>query len=154
MTLWFVLALMTAAAVFVVLWPLGRNRGARASGSDIAVYQDQIKEIARDRAAGLIAGAEAEAARIEVSRRLLAAADAMDAMPGEASPGGPLRRRLVAVVALVILPAATASLYVALGSPSVPDAPLAARTQGPPENRSLAGMLAQVETHLEREPAD
>ena len=75
MTLWFVLALMTMAAIFAVLWPLARN-GSRISGSEVEVYRDQLAEIDRDRAAGLIASAEADAARTEVSRRLIAAADA------------------------------------------------------------------------------
>jgi cytochrome c-type biogenesis protein CcmH len=75
MTLWFVIALMTAAAIFAVLWPLGRRKPLH-QGSDIAVYRDQLDEIQRDRSAGLIGEAEAEAARVEVSRRLIAAADA------------------------------------------------------------------------------
>ena len=53
MTLWFVLALMTAAAIFAVLWPLPRKAGDLRSGSDVAVYRDQLDEIGRDRAAGL-----------------------------------------------------------------------------------------------------
>ena len=75
MTLWLVFALMTAAAIFAVLWPLSRRTPLRR-GSDIAVYRDQLEEVSRDRAAGLIGEAEAEAARVEVSRRLIAAADA------------------------------------------------------------------------------
>ena len=75
MMLWFVMALMTAAAIFAVLWPLARRTPLR-TGSDVAVYRDQLDEIERDRAAGLIGEREAEAARVEVSRRLLAAADA------------------------------------------------------------------------------
>jgi len=54
MTLWFVFALMTAAAVFAVLWPLSRRVPIAAGGSDVAVYRDQLDEIARDRASGLI----------------------------------------------------------------------------------------------------
>ena len=53
---------------------MARNLAERG-GSDLAVYRDQIDEVARDRAAGLIGEAEAEAARVEVSRRLIAAAD-------------------------------------------------------------------------------
>ncbi|MES1148217.1 MAG: c-type cytochrome biogenesis protein CcmI, partial [Bradyrhizobium guangdongense] len=74
MTLWFVFALMTVAAIFAVLWPLGRgNRAANQSlegqGSETAVYKDQLAEVERDLAAGLIAAPEAEAARIEIGRR-------------------------------------------------------------------------------------
>ena len=73
MTLWFVFALMTVAAIFAVLLPLGRNGRAQNQGSEVAVYKDQLAEIERDLAVGLIAAPEAEAARVEVSRRLLAA---------------------------------------------------------------------------------
>ncbi len=61
MTLWLLFGLMTAAAIFAVLWPLGRARAPQGAGNDIAVYRDQLDEIARDRAAGLIGEAEAEA---------------------------------------------------------------------------------------------
>ena len=74
MTLWLGLALMTAVAMLAVLWPLARRTGSLRSGSDVAVYRDQLEEIERDRAAGLIADQEAASAQVEVSRRLLAAA--------------------------------------------------------------------------------
>ncbi len=83
-----VFALMTAAAIFAVLWPLARARARLRAGNDLAVYRDQIEEIARDRDAGLIGAAEADAARVEVARRLLAA-DAAGAET-EAAPGGGL----------------------------------------------------------------
>ena len=74
MTLWFVFALMTVAAIFAVLWPLGRKGRAQDQGSEVAVYKDQLAEVERDLAAGLIPAPDAEAARVEISRRLLAAA--------------------------------------------------------------------------------
>ncbi|SRR5712692_783655 len=151
MTVWFVLALMTAAAIFVVLWPLRRGGRTRTPASDIDVYQDQMREIARDRAAGLIGDAEAEAARVEVSRRILAAADAAAAHPASAMPW---RRRFASLAALIALPAGAVGLYLALGSPGLPDQPLVARSNEAPEHRSLAGMLAQIEAHLERNPQD
>src|SRR5437764_15412625 len=73
MSLWFVFALMTAAAVFAVLWPLGRRYQSQAGGTEAAVYRDQLAEVDRDLAGGLIGAAEAEAARVEIGRRLLAA---------------------------------------------------------------------------------
>src|SRR5579875_636250 len=102
MLLWLVFALMTAAAVLAVLWPLSRPAAAPRGGNDLAVYRDQLDEIARDRAAGLIGEAEAEAAKIEVSRRLIAAADAADAA-GLPSPGAALRRRRVTAAAVLAL---------------------------------------------------
>ena len=93
----------------------GRSRGARrcATGSDVAVYRDQLDEIERDRAAGLIGEREAEAARVEVSRRLLAAADAV--APALPPDGASWRRRAAALAALILLPLGAASLYLIAG---------------------------------------
>ena len=153
MTLWFVFALMTAAAIFAVLWPLGRGTGGQQrGGSDLAVYRDQLDEIARDRASGLIGEAEAEAARVEVSRRLIAAADSH---PGEApAPGSTSRRRLAALLVLLALPAVAAVLYLKLGSPQLPAQPLASRDLTPLQDRPIDRLVAQVEAHLEKNPED
>src|SRR5882672_4473537 len=101
MTLWFVFALMTAAAVFAVLWPLGRGPRLSREGTEVAVYKDQLAEIERDAAAGLIGAPEAEAARVEIVRRLLAAADAERDVP---SSSNVTLRRAVALLAFVGLP--------------------------------------------------
>jgi cytochrome c-type biogenesis protein CcmH len=152
MTVWFALALMTAAAILAVLAPLARRRAGFASGSDVAVYRDQLEEIDRDLASGLIEDQEAGAARVEVSRRLIAAADA--ASRTVAGPASTRRRRAVAIVALVLLPLGAAGLYVVLGSPSLPDQPLAARLAAARDPSALDRLVAQVESHLERNPDD
>jgi cytochrome c-type biogenesis protein CcmH len=150
MMLWFVMAMMTAAAIFAVLWPLAR-RGSPSGGSDVEVYRDQLEEIGRDRAAGLIGENEAEAARIEVSRRLLAAAEAASQAAVE---GAPWRRRATAVAALLFIPVGAAGLYLALGSPDLPGRPQAVRHEAPPEQRSIAELVGRVEAHLESNPQD
>jgi cytochrome c-type biogenesis protein CcmH len=151
MTLWFAFALMTAAAIFAVLWPLAK-RGAVRGGSELAVYRDQLDEVARDRASGLIAEAEADAARIEISRRLLASAES-DEGRAPAAPS-PWRRRATALAALLILPLGATALYLALGSPQLPGEPLAARLKEVHQNDSIAKMISQVEAHLEQNPND
>jgi cytochrome c-type biogenesis protein CcmH len=153
MTLWFALALMTAAAVLAVLWPLSRRGRELRSGSDVAVYRDQLEEIERDRAAGLIADNEAAGAKVEVSRRLIAAADAPAASPGNAA-AVTRRRRAVAVAALVALPLGAVGIYLALGSPLLPDQPLAARLVEARANQSMETLIAQVEAHLAQRPDD
>jgi cytochrome c-type biogenesis protein CcmH len=42
MILWVIFALMTAAAILAVVWPLGRTARASMGGSDLAVYKDQL----------------------------------------------------------------------------------------------------------------
>ncbi|MFB9268745.1 c-type cytochrome biogenesis protein CcmI [Bradyrhizobium erythrophlei] len=152
MTLWFVFALMTVAAIFAVLWPLSRGRAVGRGGSEAVVYRDQLAEIDRDLAAGSIGAAEAEAARIEISRRLLSAADQNER---DAPLQGNLRlRRVAAVVALVGLPVIAAGLYLWLGSPQLGDFPLAERSRVADANQPLTNLVAQVESHLEKNPTD
>ncbi|WP_028348893.1 c-type cytochrome biogenesis protein CcmI [Bradyrhizobium murdochi] len=151
MTLWFVFALMTVAAIFAVLWPLSRGSSAQAGGNEAVVYKDQLAEIDRDVAAGLIGLSEAEAARVEIGRRLLAAADGERNLPARANLG---LRRASAVVALVGLPIAAVTFYLALGSPRLGDFPLASRTRMADASQSLENMVAQVEAHLEKNPTD
>ena len=134
MTLWFVFALMTAAAIFAVLWPLSRGAAAPAGGSEAAVYRDQLAEIERDVAAGLIGAAEAEAARVEIGRRLLAAADARSAT---------CRRGRTLVCAARRrswrwsgLPIAAVTFYLSLGSPQLRR--LSARVAHPHRRRQPA----------------
>ncbi|WP_148635961.1 c-type cytochrome biogenesis protein CcmI [Bradyrhizobium paxllaeri] len=151
MTLWFVFALMTVAAIFAVLWPLSRGPSAQAGGSEAAVYRDQLAEIDRDVAAGMIGASEAEAARVEIGRRLLAAADGEQDLPARASLG---LRRGSAVLALVGLPVAAVTFYLAVGSPRLGDFPLAERTRTADPSQPLENMVAQVEAHLEKNPTD
>jgi cytochrome c-type biogenesis protein CcmH len=155
MTLWLALALMTAAAIFAVLWPLARRAGTPRSGSDVAVYRDQLDEIERDCAAGLIETREAAAAQVEVSRRLIAAADSQAAAP-TAPPAAPrtFARRAVALIALVALPLVALGLYLTLGSPTLPDQPLAPRLAAARSNQSADSLIAQVEKHLEQHPEE
>ena len=151
MTLWFVFALMTAAAIFAVLWPLSRAGRPQNDGSETAVYRDQLAEIERDVAAGLIGAPEAEAARVEISRRLLTAAETQRDPP----IGSNVRsRRLAAVVAFVGLPLVAVALYLPLGSPRLGDFPLAQRMRAADATQPLDNLVAQVEAHLEKNPTD
>jgi len=153
MTLWFVFALMTVAAIFAVLLPLGRSGRAQNQGSEVAVYKDQLAEIERDLAAGLIAAPEAEAARVEVSRRLLAAAGSE---PATAPKSSVKWRRAAAVLALAGLPLVAVGVYAPLGSPRLQDFPLAQRERGSGSGmaQSLENLVVQVEQHLEKNPTD
>jgi cytochrome c-type biogenesis protein CcmH len=153
MALWFIFALMTAAAIFAVLWPLSRREDARG-GSDIAVYRDQLDEIARDRASGLIGESEAEAAKVEVSRRLLAAADAAEAEKSASVTSPIWRRRAATLAGLVLLPLGAAVLYLYLGSPEMPGEPLAARSRAASEARPIEDLVAQVEQRAAQNPND
>lgn len=150
MLLWGAFALMTAAAVFAVLWPLSRDHQAVDTSGDVAVYRDQLAEIDRDLAGGIIGPAEAEAARIEVSRRLIAAA----AAPTRVSDGATGRRRAASLIALIGIPAIVLGLYGWRGSPHLPGQPLADRLAAPTVAQDVMTLLARVESHLQSNPED
>ncbi len=152
MLFWPMMALMTGAAILAVLWPLGRKRASvSAREADLAVYRDQLAEIERDRARGVLPENEAEAARIEVSRRLLAAG-ARDA--DAVAPGAQRRRRAAAIAALAGVPLIAFTLYGLGGSPGMPDAPLQTRLTAPPEKQDIALLVHRIEQHLAANPND
>ena len=81
MLIWALFAAMTAVAALIVLAALARRSPADAPSTDagdVSVYRDQLAEIDRDLAAGLVAPSEAEAARAEIARRLIRAARTTD----------------------------------------------------------------------------
>jgi len=151
MMLWFVFALMTAAAIFAVLLPLGLGTRKQTGGNEVTVYKDQLTEVDSDLSAGLIGPAEAEAARVEIGRRLLAAAgDDRDIAAGS----NVRLRRAAAVIALAGLPILAVVTYLPLGSPRLGDFPLAERARGGDGKQPLESLVAQVEQHLEKAPTD
>lgn len=148
MLFWTLLALMTAAAVLAVLWPLSREPRLAGETAGLAVYRDQLAEIEQDHSRGLLPAAEAEAARIEVSRRLLGAAAAQAPEAGASLA----RRRLASVLALAGIPALSLSLYLYLGAPEFPDAPLAQRLALPIERQDIGMLIGRMEQRLEQNP--
>src|ERR1700691_2452096 len=121
---WLVLAGMAACAGPGALLapPLpSRNATAAPAANEAAFYKAQLEEIRRDVERGLLPQGEAESARAEAARRLIAAASE----PSEA-PAPARRTRLAAAVLIAVgLPAIAFPLYVRLGQPMLPDEPLA-----------------------------
>jgi cytochrome c-type biogenesis protein CcmH len=154
MALWLILAAMTATAVLAVLWPLRRPAKIYHSGGSIAVYRDQLSEIDRDAATGLIGVAEAESARVEISRRLLAASRADESaslVDDRTAPSW--GQRAVTVASLLVLLLGAGALYLSIGSPGIVSAP-PARSDISAEHRSIERMVAQVEAYLNVHPDD
>lgn len=154
MFIWALFAGLTAVAVSIVLAPLARGRRAVAptEDGDLAVYRDQLSELDRDREAGLVPEAEAEAARAEISRRLLRAGRREE---GTLDGGGSSRlSRVVAIVAVLALPAFSVGAYLMIGHPDLPDAPLAERLAGTGDGQSIETLVGRVEAHLAKNPED
>jgi len=164
--LWLILAAITLATVGLLLRPLLRRSGAATprAAHDLAVYRDQLAEVKREEARGLIGPAEARAAEREIARRLLAAAEEHKARPGAvtsrnartSTAAGATSRRWAAFSIATLVPLASFALYVAVGAPGIPDLPLSRREQlmqaaGMPDiGRAIAGL----EERLRASPDD
>lgn len=154
MLLWIVLGCLTAIVLLVLLRPLA-STGANdiaPEAFDAAVYRDQLGEIESDRARGLIGEAEAEAARLEIARRLLRA-DSKERASDRAAKSSSAKIVATLVVALA-LPVLALGLYLVYGSPRLPDQPLAARLEDPGSDRNLEALVARVEARLREHPEE
>ena len=166
MLLWSVFALLSAGVLAVLLRPLMGAAGDAASTAEgtAAVYRDQLTELESEQQRGLIGADEAEAARREIARRLLAS------VPTETSPDRPpterdaatapdqpqpppLARRLATVLG-VLLPVAAIGIYLASGTPGLPSQPVAARRALPPLSPDVAKLVTAVEARLKQNPED
>ena len=144
---------MTLAAVFAVWWPLARRQRLARSGSDVAVYRDQLEEIDRDEAASLIGNVEADAARVEVSRRLIAAAETAKAASAVAVPVAAGKYRWATLAAAItLIPLGAGVTYLSLGSPNLVPVSMNAATSGQPLPGGIENTVAEVETYLESNP--
>ncbi len=130
MLLWMILTILCSAAAVLVAAPFLRRYGQQdaAGTADLQVYRDQLGEVEREVAAGIIAPAQAEGARVEIGRRLLSAQKAI----GTAVKGPTLAGNQVAIVGVTgIVVLGSVILYALSGRPDLPSAQ-AVRPQGLP----------------------
>ncbi|MEL6978117.1 MAG: c-type cytochrome biogenesis protein CcmI [Pseudomonadota bacterium] len=125
---WILAALLTAAAVVLAAWPLwaGRRAAPPNAAHDVSVYKAQLAEVDRDLARGVITAAEAEGAKREIARRLLAADEALAGAQSfpTATPEA-ARLGLIAIAGPLV--AVGVAVYLVIGAPLQPDRPFADR---------------------------
>jgi len=114
--IWIGVALITLFTLLALSWPVirGARNVADRAAYDLTVFQDQLKEVDRDLGRGVLTESEAEAARLEIQRRILASRRA----PAEGVSVGTGRSRWGAVgVTAVIVPLVAVGIYVRIGTP-------------------------------------
>ncbi len=148
---WIIAGATAVAIIAIIGRALVTGAGSGASddtgGYDVQVYRDQLRELDRDVARGVIGEAEAERARVETSRRLL---EADRKARGEtASAGAPpaLTWAALALSTAVILGGGL-WLYTLAGAPGTPDLPLATRIADAETARAVRPTQAALEADL------
>jgi cytochrome c-type biogenesis protein CcmH len=150
MLFWILVAILTAAVAAILLYPL--LRGAKAAentrAGEAAVYRDQLRELDRDLSGDLISADEADYARAEIGRRLIAVSGVAPTEEGK-----PARHhRLTEAFIVLLLPVIGLCLYMNTGRPDLPSQPLEARLANP--GNDMAVLVAKAERHLAQNPDD
>lgn len=165
MILGITLTIMTLAAIALVVLPLIRSNrvSATRAAHEIEIYRDQLDEVDRDVARGVIGPDDAVAARTEIGRRMLAATDGVEIVQA-GSPAGKLPakpRRTTAIITGLCVPALAIFVYVTHGSPNLPGKPAAeVRAANGTDPKAPEGDVAQrqevagLAAALEKNPAD
>lgn len=138
--IWLLFVALTLIAVAVVIRPLWTTARATREGEagDVAVYRDQLKEIDRDFERGMISAGEADAARTEIKRRILAAGAAK---PARERPASHVLTIVVPITAIVL----SLGLYFVVGRPGLPGRPFDPQTVQTAQDAETKAMLGQVE---------
>lgn len=131
-----VLAVITAVYVARPL-ALARRASKPRAAHDEQVFRDQLIEIDRDQERGVLSVEEARSARIEISRRLLAAAAEREASPDHQPAPKALSWGLAGLL-LVGAPMGGWAVYEIIGAPGLPDQPIAARNEGRRPSQEIA----------------
>ncbi len=117
-------ALVAVALIAAYLRP--REASVPAAAFDLQVYRDQLKELDRDMARGLITEEEASRARTEISRRILDADRALQLAQTRDAKRGVWDKAILGIAVLAMVAGAFA-VYARIGAPGYPDLPLTTR---------------------------
>lgn len=153
---WVIAGVMIAGALLFILPPLlGRRAlsgGASHGQANVSIYKDQLRELERDLAQGVIGKEHYEAARSEIERR------ALDESTDAVTAPAPAQAQWTLVTAIgVALPALAIVLYLTVGTPAAlaPGATAAQKDEGhaiTPER--IQAMVAGLAQRLKENPED
>ncbi len=154
--IWIVFAAMVLLALLVLLRPLLRAPAAAVLRSeyDLMVYKDQLGELARDVDRGLLTKDQAEAARTEIQRRMLAAADGDKGAKTAIAKAG----KAAPIAIALLFPLLALMVYLPLGAPELPDRPYAGRAAQIAEmqerSATIQAMVNRLAERLKQDPSD
>ena len=164
--LWIATTLMTVITLGALMYPLVRGRtsdNATRSDFDITVYKDQLKEVDRDLERGLLSPDQALQARTEIERRMLSSMDQSESGSQKNSNDKIPQAKNTSAIALMfallmVVPLGAFGVYMTFGQPTMPDQPLASRTQQLKEvtegRAQIAEMIIKLERQMQEKPDD
>lgn len=151
---WLFAAALTLIVALAILWPFWRARpGAAepAAAYDLRVYRDQLAEIDRDLARGIIDPADAERLRTEIGRKVLGADRELTRETATSTITA--RHGVIAALVLVLLIGAGTALYLRIGAPDQPDMALSSRIASAEARYAARPTQAEAEARAAGNPA-
>ena len=122
-----------------------RDLDLGVASKDLLIYKDQLVEVEKDIEKGVLSKSESDAARIEVSRRILLA-DKRSKIEKQTSSNSQNHNKIITFIILIFILAWSLSIYAFLGNPRLPDMPLQTRLAEIKELRSQR--ISQEEAEL------
>ena len=159
--IWIAIALVLLATVVAIAIPVLNAKPPRSATEeyDLAVFTDQMKELERDQARGLINAEEFKAARTEIGRRILAAQRAQDDKTAQKATGS-RGNMIAAATVLLLIPLIAAPLYVWRGNPTLigdrvtAQQPVPTTRPDPAQQAGLTESVKRLQERLEAAPDD
>ncbi len=162
---WIAAVALSIAVLAGLTWPLLRKPELGPVGSradyDLTVYKDQLSEVERDVERGVLSEDQAQAARVEVERRMLGAVQNKSqdsAADGAVLAVNSVSNRALIAVLLIVVPLGSFALYWGLGQPGMPDFPLSERSSATaqvndgPSIAQLNAMIKDIKSRLKKDP--
>jgi cytochrome c-type biogenesis protein CcmH len=145
MMFWIIGGTMIALVTLAVLAPVFWKRSLTSfGGREQAVYADQLVELSHDETTGLISGPEAEAARLEIKKRILKAGREGVAAISVQIPRG----RWAIVIAALLVPLLGLGIYGTSGKWWIASVPFSERADERAEAQKFAGIVSALRTRL------
>ena len=141
MLFWIICFVLTCVVGVIVITPLVRPPKETVEDPQVALYKAQLEEVDRDVAREVIAPEDAERAKTEIARRLIAASGE-DHTTTISRFGKP-----AAIGTGIVLLALSGGIYTQLGAPGYPDLPLKTRIANGDEFRANRPSQAEAEAN-------
>lgn len=151
MTFWIIIIAIAALVVLLLVRAMRRSTDMtlpEAADFDVQVYRDQLAEVERDVARGVVPAGDAERIKTEISRRILSADAARGT--GDTARSGP-RTVLIGVLAVLLI-GGSVLLYRQVGVPGYGDLALASRIAFAEEMRANRPSQEVAESGLPEAP--
>ncbi|KAJ01735.1 c-type cytochrome biogenesis protein CcmI [Sulfitobacter mediterraneus] len=141
----FIAALALGSMGFLALSLRAKTTPETQTDSTPAIFADQLAELDRDVARGVVSAADADAARIEIKKNILRQAQKGTSVPIASSRGS----RIGLWVAIIFIPVAAVGYYSQFGNPALSRIAVAEQRQAREENARIVALTEQLKTRLE-----